>query len=150
MSSSSGDTVSVEQGLRLVGPEHTLVPLTVGLSYSRQDPYAVTMAFGVGMGEPVSWTFARDLLAAALHAPEGIGDVRAWPSMTSADPEEYGSDGGMILNIELRSPHGSARLEANAAEVGAFLARTYQLLPGGQESAFLNIDAKLDEFLGQE
>jgi hypothetical protein len=151
MSSSSSDTILAEQGMRLVGPGHTIVPIMAGLCYSRQDPYAVTMAFGVAdAGEPVTWTFARDLLAAALHAPEGIGDVHAWPSAASAGRAAGGaSEGEEILNIELGSPFGRARFEARAAEIEAFLARTYQLVPAGQEPAYLNFDAELTELLGQ-
>ena len=39
--------------------------------------------------------------------------------------------------------------EASAAQVGAFLAQTYELVPGGQEPAFLNLDAELTELLNQ-
>jgi len=148
---SSSDSILAEQGLRLVGPGHTIVPIMAGLCYRRQDPYAVTMAFGVAdAGEPVTWTFARDLLAAALHGPEGIGDVRAWPSAAPADQAAgEASEGEEILNIVLGSPSGRARFEAYAAEIAAFLARTYQLVPAGQEPAFLNLDAELTELLGQ-
>jgi hypothetical protein len=78
MSSNSSHTaVSAELGLGLVGPERTIVPLMASLSYSCRDPYAVKIAFHVGTDEPVEWTLARDLLAAALHSREGIGDVQA-------------------------------------------------------------------------
>ena len=76
MSSSRAD-VSAELGLGLIGPEHTIVPLMASLSYSCDDPYAIRMAFHVGTDEPVEWALARDLLAAALHSREGIGDVQA-------------------------------------------------------------------------
>ncbi len=79
--------VSAELGLGLVSPENIIVPLMAALSYTSTDPYAVRMAFDVGTDEAVEWTLARDLLAAALHAREGIGDVQAWPSTTSCDPD---------------------------------------------------------------
>src|ERR1035441_1106962 len=84
---SSRTEVSAELGLGLVSPENTIVPLMAGLSYTSADPYAVRMAFDVGTEKPVEWILARDLLAAALHASEGIGDVRAWPSAASCDPD---------------------------------------------------------------
>ena len=62
--------VSAELILRLIGPQDTIVPLMAGLYYTSQDPYAIQMAFHVGTDEPVEWTVARDLLAAALHARE--------------------------------------------------------------------------------
>jgi hypothetical protein len=140
MGSINRDTVSARQDLRLVGPGHLIVPLTAGLSYSRQDPYAVRMSLDVSLDEPVVWAFDRDLLAAALHAPAGIGEVRAWPS---AEAQEK------ILNIVLGPPSGRARLEASAAGIEAFLTQTYELVPAGQETACLNIDAELTELLSQ-
>jgi len=140
MSSTSRTAVSAEIGLGLVGPEHTIVPLMASLYYSCQDPYAVTMAFHVGTDKPVEWTLARDLLAAALRSREGIGDVQAWPSAASAA-------GGTILNIAMTSPFGHAQFEASAAAIEDFLARTYQLVPDGEESAYLDFDAELTALL---
>jgi Streptomyces sporulation and cell division protein, SsgA len=141
MSTTNHGTISAEQDLHLVGPDDAIVPLTADLHYSRQDPYAIMMSLNTGLVEPVVWALDRDLLTAALHAPEGIGDVRAWPSTMP-----YGEK---LLNIELGPPSGYARFEASAAGFGAFLARTYELVPAGQESACLNIDAELTELLNQ-
>ena len=135
--------VSAELNMGLVGPEHTIVPLMASLHYTCQDPYAVKMAFHVGTDEPVEWTLARDLLAAALHAREGIGDVQAWPS---AEP---GFEGAGILNISMTSPFGHAQFEALAAEVDGFLNRTYRIVPAGRESLFIDFDAELTELLSQ-
>lgn len=148
MSSINRDTVSARQDLLLVGPDDVIVPLTAGLSYSRQDPYAVRVSLDVSLDEPVVWVFDRDLLAAALHGPEGIGDVRAWPSAPAPAGEEAGS-WEKILNIVLGPPSECARFEASAAGIEAFLARTYELVPAGQESACLNLDAELSELLSQ-
>jgi hypothetical protein len=149
MSSTDRSTVSDGQDLRLIGPELT-VPLKAGLYYSSQDPYAVRMSLHAGRAEPVEWILSRDLLATALHAPQGIGDVRAWPSAAPAAWAEVADGTGeKILNIELGPPNGYARFEASAAGLGAFLARTYELVPDGQEAAFLNLDAELAELLSQ-
>src|SRR5579859_4677173 len=117
--SSSRTAVSAELGLGLIGPEHTIVPLMASLSYSCQDPYAVKIAFHVGTDEPVEWTLARDLLAAALHSREGIGDVQAWPSTALPDPaaEDGTAAGSGILNISMTSPFGHAQFEAPAEAV---------------------------------
>lgn len=150
MNNINRDTVSAKQELRLLGPDDLIVPLTARLSYSRHDPYALTMSFEPGMGEPVEWTFSRDLLASALHGPEGIGDVRAWPSVALPSLTEGAADAGeKILNIMLGSPTGRACFEASAPGIEAFLTRTYELVPGGQESACLNLDAELTELLSQ-
>jgi len=147
MNSNSRIAVSTELGLGLVGPEQMIVPLMASLYYSCQDPYAVKMAFHVGTDAPVEWTLARELLAAALHSREGIGDVQAWPSAAPAEGEA--ADGPKILNISMTSPFGHAQFEASAAAIEAFLIRTYQLVADGQESAYLDIDAELAELLGQ-
>ncbi len=149
--SSSRTAVSTDLGLGLVGPEHTIVPLMASLYYSRQDPYAVKIAFHVGTNEPVEWTLARDLLAAALHSREGIGDVQAWPSAASANPaaEVGAAIGRKILNISMTSPFGHAQFEASAAAIEAFLAQTYQLVPDGEESDYMDFDAELTELLSQ-
>src|ERR1035438_427136 len=99
----SSDTVSAELGLSLVVPEHGAVPLVASLYYSADDPYAIRMAFHVGMDEPVEWIFARDLLAAGLTEPTGEGDVRVWPAAMGNH---------RVLNIRMSSPFGQAPFEA--------------------------------------
>ena len=143
--------VSAELSLGLIGPEHTIVPLMASLHYTCQDPYAVRMAFHVGTDEPVEWTLARDLLAAALHSREGIGDVQAWPSAAPGVPAAEGEPaaGPGVLNISMTSPFGHAQFEAPAAGVASFLNRTFRIVPAGAESLFLDFDAELTELLSQ-
>ena len=83
----SSSTVSAEVGLRLVASPQTIVPLTGSLFYSRQDPYAVRIAFHVGLEEPVEWIFARDLLSRGIKGRQGIGDVQVRPSPGPAGGE---------------------------------------------------------------
>jgi hypothetical protein len=150
--SSNCSEISAELGLGLVGPERTIVPLTAGLSYSCSDPYAVRMAFDIGTDKPVEWILGRDLLAAGLHASEGLGDVRVWPSAASCDPDVVAIGGGTgpaILNIAMSSPYGQAQFEVSAKAIEDFLQRTYQLVASGQESSSLNFDAELTELLSQ-
>jgi len=145
--SSNCSEISAELSLGLVGPEHTIVPLMASLSYRCADPYAVQMAFEVGTDEPVKWILARDLLAAALHGSEGLGDVRAWPTAASCDPDAAAEQ--QILNIAMSSPYGQAQFEVSARAIEEFLQRTYQLVATGQESPYLNFDAELTELLSQ-
>jgi hypothetical protein len=140
----SSSTVSAEVGLRLVTTSPTIVPLTGSLLYSRQDPYAVRIAFHVGLEEPVEWVFARDLLSRGIQGRQGIGDVQVRPS-----PGPAGGEPGIVLNIELISPYGQARLEIPAREVIDFLRRAYQIVPDGQESGHIDIDAELNDLLRQ-
>jgi hypothetical protein len=144
--------VSADLSLGLVRPEHTIVPLMASLHYTRDDPYAVKMAFHVGTGEPVEWTLARELLAAALHSREGIGDVQVWPSAASSDPEAGGegaASGHGIVNIAMTSPFGHAQFEAPASAIATFLSRTYQIVPDGQETDYIDFDAEISELLSQ-
>jgi Streptomyces sporulation and cell division protein, SsgA len=155
MNRSSSTTISAELGLRLVVPQQTIVPLVASLYYSGSDPYAVRMAFHVGTDEPVEWIFARDLLAAGIDARQGEGDVRVWPSAQScaeSDGLEVIGDvstEGTVLNIELSSPFGQAHFEAPAQAMAAFLHRTYQIVPAGQESGYIDIEAELNDLLRQ-
>lgn len=140
----NSSTVSAELGLRLVVPQQTIVPLVASLFYSKEDPYAIRIAFHVGLDEPVEWIFARDLLAAGIEAEEGLGDVKVWPSA--------GSQGGLpgtVLNIELSSPFGQAHFEAPIKEVSDFLRRTYQMVPTGEESNHVNVESELADLLRQ-
>src|SRR3954449_11848959 len=53
------------------------------LRYDPSDPFAVSLAIGVECGEPVVWTFARDLLSAGVGAPSGEGDITVDPDFAS-------------------------------------------------------------------
>jgi Streptomyces sporulation and cell division protein, SsgA len=132
------DTVAAELGLTLVVPEHGGVPLTASLFYRGDDPYAIRMAFHVGMDDPVEWIFARDLLAAGMHEPTGDGDVRVWPGAGN-EPR--------ILNISLSSPFGQAHFEAPLQAMSQFLLRTFEVIPVGREADFTDIDGELNELL---
>lgn len=137
----SSTTVSAELELQLVVPQQGIVPLVASLYYSKDDPYAVSLAFHVGLDEPVEWTFGRELLALGVEGVAGLGDVRIWQSAESS------SGLVAVLNIELASPHGQARFEAPVAEVADFLHRTYQVVPAGQESEHIDLEAGLTELL---
>ena len=140
----NSSTVSAELGLRLVVPQQTIVPLVASLYYSKEDPYAIRIAFHVGLDEPVEWIFARDLLCAGIDGEEGLGDVKVWPSA--------GSQGGLpgtVLNIELSSPFGQAHFEAPASAMAEFLRRTYEAIPVGREGDFFDIEGELDGLLWQ-
>ena len=67
--------------------------------------------------------FARDLLADGLDQPLGDGDVTVRP---------HRHDGRDVLIIGLASPDGAAELEADAAEVRAFVELCESVLPRGR------------------
>jgi hypothetical protein len=140
----NSSTISAELGFRLVVPQQTIVPLVASLFYSSEDPYAIRVAFHVGLDEPVEWIFARELLAQGMDGQEGLGDVRVWPSDEAADGEP-----ARVLNIELASPFGQARFEALVSEIAEFLQRTYRAVPEGQEGDHVDVEAELTDLLRQ-
>lgn len=121
----------------LTSTEATAVPVKVDLTYHSRDPYAVRASFRTGSSS-VEWVFARDLLRTGLSSPVGDGDVHVWPS--------WGT-GRELLMISLTSPDGQAVLEAGAADVRSFLDRTAAVVPDGDESAHLDLDAALARLL---
>ena len=139
------NTISSELEVRLVLPGQAIMPLVAHLFYSHEDPYAISIAFEAGLDKPVEWIFARDLLAMGIEGHEGLGDVTAWPS---ADSE--GGAPGSVLHIELSSPRGQAHFEAPAREISDFLGRTYQIVPAGEESEHIDIEAELNDLLRQK
>lgn len=145
---SSSSTVSAELGLRLIVPQQTIVPLVASLFYSGEDPYAIRIAFHVGLDEPVEWIFARDLLAEGIQERTGQGDVQVWPSTATPDPagEETGQP---VLNLELSSPFGQAHFEAPVKDISDFLRRTYRIVESGQEGEHVDVESELDDLLRQ-
>jgi hypothetical protein len=144
----SSSTVSAELGLRLIVPQQTIVPLVASLFYSGEDPYAIRIAFHVGLDEPVEWIFARDLLAEGITERTGLGDVQVWPSTATPDPSS--DEPSMeVLNLELSSPFGQAHFEAPVKEIADFLRRTYRIVEAGQESENVDVESELDDLLRQ-
>jgi hypothetical protein len=130
--------------LHLVGPaEWTEVPAL--LCYDAADPFAVRIAFGeAAEGDPgadpdggITWLLSRELLQAGLSRPAGDGDVRLWPARGAGDG----------LYLHLRAPSGEALFEVSRASVAAFLRGTEALVPVGEESALLSLDAELQVLL---
>jgi hypothetical protein len=134
----SSASIATKVGLRLVVAGHDPVPLTAGLFYRGEDPYAIRMAFDTGLDDAVEWIFARDLLAEGLDHHAGEGDVCLWPG-TSGNND--------VLNIALSSPHGQALFQAPLAAVTGFLQRTFQIVPPGREGEHTDIEAELNALL---
>jgi hypothetical protein len=108
------------------------------LVFDRADPYAVLMHLEARSGT-VTWTFARELLAEGLYHPTGDGDVQVWPCLSSS--------GEAVVMIELISPDGQALLQAPSRDVHGFVTSTLEVLPMGQESGHLAIDALISQLL---
>jgi Streptomyces sporulation and cell division protein, SsgA len=140
MNGAGSDTICTRQELRLVGPGYTVVPMRATLRYRREDPYAVELTLDLVTDERTHWTFSRELLAAALRGPAGAGEVQAWP---------LAGAGEKLLTITLGAPGHCNRYEASATRVESFLARSYELVPAGQETDCLDLDETVSRLLGQ-
>ncbi len=108
------------------------------LIFDPTDPYAVAMHLEAKSGTVV-WTFARELLADGLYVPTGNGDVQVWPCLSNA--------GDAVVIVELCSPDGLALLQAPSRLVHDFVASTYEIVPEGEETAHLQMDALISQLL---
>jgi Streptomyces sporulation and cell division protein, SsgA len=104
----------------------------VRLSWRSEAPYAVEAVFLTGC-EGVRWVLSRDLLAEGLHAEVGIGDVQVMP-------HEHDWDSTVML---LDSPCGHACFEFATDELSEFLEDTYDEVPLGAESLFIDLDEEI-------
>ncbi|MFF4799435.1 SsgA family sporulation/cell division regulator [Streptomyces sp. NPDC001351] len=123
---------------RLVAAAPRMPSIPAKLHYDRSDPFAVRMTFPAPAtleGVEVCWTFARELLAAGLHEPEGHGDVRVRP---------YGYERTVL---EFHAPEGTAVVHVRSHEIRRFLDATSALVPMGLEYLQLDLDHDLAELI---
>ncbi|AUI64918.1 SsgA family sporulation/cell division regulator [Amycolatopsis umgeniensis] len=111
-------------------------PVLSRLSFHVAEPYAVTVAFRTERGRWVEWTFARELLAAGLTDPAGLGDVRVRPDL---------SEDEAMLTLEIESPDGYASFELEREDVESFLGSTFELVQLGSESEYFDVEALIEE-----
>ena len=129
------DTANLSQGqfmqAEITGRLHVdredtrTLPLAVCFRYRATDPYAVETVFG-SEDTDVTWAFARDLLAAGMHAKTGDGDVTVWPGL-------QGPAGSAWIYIELKPPSGTALVSLPRIRVEEFLNKTNIAVPPGTE-----------------
>jgi hypothetical protein len=128
------DSVTTSLELRLVVPGNASLPVMAEVAYDQSDPYAVRIAFHTGGPELVEWTFARSLLTDGVTHPVGEGDVQVWPSHAGGKP---------VVCLSLSSPSGRALFEAPLAQLVEFLTKTYAVVPTGNESDHVDVEAEL-------
>ena len=116
--------------------------LDAELRYDPADPFAVSLAIGVECGEPVVWTFARDLLAAGVSAPSGEGDITVEPDLASSM-----DDAERMLRITLATD-SLATMVTSSARVVEFLVETFAVVPTGSELDRVDFDAEIAALIG--
>ncbi|PWI19379.1 SsgA family sporulation/cell division regulator [Streptomyces sp. Act143] len=142
------ETVLVEQRLllELVLRSGEKLPLPARLTYDRNDPLAARLDFPEHADSIREWVFARNLLAAGMHALMGRGDVRIWPLCVSANDD----DGEPRMRIQLGGLGAVALLEAPVPPVRAWLERTWKEVPLGKEHEWMDWDLVLARLLDEQ
>ena len=134
----SSNTLSTDLPIRLVILEQQIaVELMASLYYTAADPYAVRLAFHLGLDESIEWVIARELLLEGLDNRAGLGDVQVWPAHADTS----------TIYLSLTSPSGDALFEVPRDKIADFLSGTARIVPAEAESAFINIDDGLAELL---
>ncbi|MFI1014957.1 SsgA family sporulation/cell division regulator [Streptomyces sp. NPDC020965] len=133
-------SIVIEQAVqaRMVASAPRMESVPATLRYDRDDPFAVRMHFPAPAtleGTDISWAFGRDLLAAGVDEPAGVGDVRVRP---------YGFDRTVM---EFHAPEGVAVVHVRTTELRRFLQRAQGVVPWGREHLFLDLDQHLTELL---
>jgi hypothetical protein len=131
-------TVTTDLVVDLVVAGGPPLPVTAQFSYTRTDPYAVSLRFLVDGDQWVTWTFARDLLEDGITSSVGQGDVQIWPG---------DRDGARCVYLHTRSPHGAATFVLALQTTVEFLLSTFAVVPSGTESDALALDDEIAEFL---
>lgn len=94
------------------------------LTWAPRNPLVVTLSFPNAYGGPVCWHVGRELLAAGLLGPAGLGDVTLLPDLVSA----------ARLELILSSPTGRIGFRVPRATLVAFLKSTWRVVPAGAET----------------
>lgn len=128
----TSDTVSQDMFTVLHGSP---APVVTRWSYTSTDPFAVTLAVRTRHDRWVEWIVGRELVVEGLDGPAGIGDLRLRPRTVQ---------GYHVIEIEIRTGQGRAVLEVDHDLLGRFLDCTRELVPLGEESGLLDLDATIE------
>lgn len=115
-----------------------LVPLT--LQYQVSDPVAIRATLGTCCG-PRTWHVARSLIVVGLADPHGTGQYPGAAVLVSSLPHHD------LALIGLHDRPDFWPLSVSATQLGAFVARTYELCPQAREQYL--IDAEITAQLSQ-
>lgn len=109
-------------------------PVVTRWSYSRSNPFAVSLAVRTRHDRWVEWLIARDLVIESLDRPAGVGDIRMSPQ------EVQGYD---IVEIEIRSYDGRAVLEVDRDLLRHFIDSSVELVALGDEASVIDFDFEI-------
>ncbi|MFD8533867.1 SsgA family sporulation/cell division regulator [Streptosporangium canum] len=133
----------IATGLLLLAKDNPGVPIAATLVYAPEvDPYAARLVFQDERGfEVMTYTFARDLLAAGLRAQVGIGDVRIGP---------VANDDWLIFTLTPEGGGAGDAFEAFAPreQVVTFTARCFRLVAANDEHEWIDWDREVSRLIG--
>lgn len=116
------ERVRFEMASPIPGPAGCeLIPVRGVLRWISTDPHTVALVFQPGGAAAITWLIGRDLLAAGVAGPAGLGDVSILPDLHS----------GAHRELVLSSPSGRRGFRFPVAAVVAFLDRTRTDTAGG-------------------
>ncbi|MGH3813415.1 MAG: SsgA family sporulation/cell division regulator [Pseudonocardiaceae bacterium] len=133
MNGHGGDTIAHDMFALL---REAAAPVVTRWTYCTDDPFAVTLEIQTRGNCCVDWVLARELLVTGLSAPAGIGDVRVRPAQVG----EWD-----VTLVEIRSLEGHAVLEVDRNLLQQFVEATFDVVPLGDESAVIDMDAAIEK-----
>ncbi|WP_196778074.1 SsgA family sporulation/cell division regulator [Lentzea aerocolonigenes] len=129
-------TTRTTSALHMSCADGTERSLATGIVYDTRDPYTLAFVFTVG-SQQVRWAIGRDLVAAGLLAPTGDGDVVVRPAEDDATRVEFRlADHGRV-----------STLSAALLDVAEFVDRTFEVVPMGEESRWMDLDGEIEKLL---
>ena len=131
--------ISAYVQIEFVDDEGRRAAVDADLVYDQRDPFAMSMVFQTA--PPVTWTFSRELLITGMYEPIGDGDVHVWPCLSGT--------GDAVVILEFSSPDGEVLVQASLPECARFVTRMLDSVPHGQEAQYVDIDAVINELLGE-
>lgn len=122
----------------VAGSARPLQDITLTWSATRPHEIAMTVsAHGVLGGPGIRWVIGRDLLAAGIDHPVGLGDVALLPDLATADQRDREDRHvEMVLSVDGRS----CALKIPVEPLRILIDYTYSVVHAGDEGAQLHWD----------
>ncbi|MFE2642691.1 SsgA family sporulation/cell division regulator [Streptomyces nigra] len=115
-----------------------LIPISVEFLFDPAAPITVSVTFRPNLAPPSTWHIARELLYRGLFESSGTGDVRVWPSSTSASG---------VVHLLLNRDEGSALFQMGGGSLRRWLEDTYEWVGSDEELATVDWDAVVEQLL---
>lgn len=115
-----------------------LIPIRVDLLFDPTAPITVSVTFLPGIAPPVTWHISRELLYRGLFESSGTGDVRLWPSSTTAADVVY-----LLLDRDKRS----ALFQMGTDGLKRWLEDTYEWVGSADELTSVDWDAVVEQLI---